>query len=87
MSSADPVSPARADHRFIKKVLEISFPGKVVYIPSEITQVSKVFVLGGGSWERVFEGSVKDIQLLKKVIKVAIRLKKLTSKESWDHGF
>jgi hypothetical protein len=86
MSSSDPVSPARADHRFIKKILEISFPGKVVYLPSEISQVSQVFVLGGGSWERVFQGSAKDIKFLKRVVKVAIRLKKLTSKESWDHG-
>jgi hypothetical protein len=51
--------------------------------PEEMNRVGSVFRLAGGSWERVFEGSVTDLNLLKRVIKVAVKKGVFTKTQKW----
>jgi len=83
MGVPDPKVPVRADHRFIRKMISLSLDNKVREIPSEFSRLSRVFSKAGGSWERVHLGSIRDIELLKKVIKVAYKRGFLTKKEKW----
>jgi hypothetical protein len=83
MGMMSPTEPIQADHRFIWKVLDTTAAGKVVYIPKEFSRVSKIFVQSGGSWEKVFLGSIRHVMQLKKVIKVGIKTGYLTHKGSW----
>lgn len=82
MSSLSAKTPVRADHRFLKKLMAITVP-KAITIPSELDFVSRVFLRLGGSWERVFKGSVKDIDLLRRILKKALKEEFLTKRENW----
>ena len=79
----DPKVPVRADHRYIKRVIE-TLDVKALTIPSELSRISRVFCKAGGSWGRLFRGSVQDTLLLKKVIKIAYKTGFLTKKENWS---
>jgi len=79
----DPTTPSRADFRFMRELLGSAFKNKIEYIPEEFDRVSKVFCRAGGSWERTYQGSIKDLDLLKRVIKVAIDLEFMTRKGGW----
>ena len=79
----DPTTPIRADHRFIRELLGSAFKNKVEYIPDEFDQVSRVFCRAEGSWERIFQGSMRDIDLLKRIIRVAVDLGFMTRKGEW----
>lgn len=83
--SADKIHPGwptLASHRFIMKILTTGFKGKVVEEPKPFEIISKVFKKAGGSWSGIFKGgSSKDIDLLKKVIRVAIKRGTLKKKE------
>lgn len=83
MARSNPVFPTRADHRFIRNILDTIYSGKVVHLPHEYDRLCAVFKKAGGSWERIFRGNVDDICLLKKIIKIAVRDKHLTPKGSW----
>jgi hypothetical protein len=83
MSKPTPQWPTRADHRFILKLTSLTLGGKIVPLPGEFDRVSRVFSKAGGSWKRVFHGSAEDIDLLKKVLKVAFKHGYLTKKEKW----
>lgn len=68
-----PSDPPRADHRLLQYIVETFYGKKGVRSdPGEFDKVSNIFGLMGGSWERVFKGSAKDINLLKKIVKIAI---------------
>jgi hypothetical protein len=41
--------------------------------PKEFDKVSRVFAKAGGSWERLFKGAAEDLNLLKRVIKIALK--------------
>lgn len=83
MGVMDPKAPVRADHRFIKKLLSTSLEGKVAEIPREFSRISRVFSKAGGSWKRVFGGSVRDVDLLRKIIKLSYKRGLLTKKGKW----
>lgn len=78
----DPLRPVRADYRILKKILESSY--KVVHLPEEYDLIITVFGKAGGDWEGVFSGDIKDIRLLKKIVKVAYKRKYLTRAPTWD---
>lgn len=85
--SSDHLLPARADHRYIKKILQSIMGGKVEYIPGEFDRVSRVFSKVGGSWVRVFRGgSPQDIALLKRILRVAKEKGYITKKHNWGVG-
>ena len=81
MATMNPTDPIRSDHRFVKRLLDMT--GGVEERLEEIENILKVFSRMGGSWERIFGGSVKDIHLLKDIIKYAKKKEHLTKKKLW----
>lgn len=77
-----PKDPSRADHRFIRYQLK-EFLGKhpVEHRPKEYDQISRAFARAGGSWERIFRGSVRDIVLLRRLLKLAVKEGILTKRQ------
>jgi hypothetical protein len=84
MAVVDPKAPLRADHRLIHKLMSLVLKGKFDPHASEYDRISRVFLQAGGSWERVFLGAPRDVDLLKKVVKVAGKQGWLTKKETWS---
>jgi len=76
-----PTSPVKADFRFMLNLLK-GQPYKPT--PVELDKVSRVFARAGGSWERLFQGSVLDITLLRKVLKVAGKKGYLSKASDWS---
>ena len=83
ISGMDPLVPSRADYRFIRKILSSTYGSKVSHIPEEYDVVCRVFFRSGGSWERLFLGSSKDLSLLKTILKVAFKNGHLTKAPVW----
>jgi hypothetical protein len=83
MKPLRPKEPVRADHRFLKKVIDGTFSKEMEQVPEDFDKISRWFSKVGGSWERIFLGSPRDVVLLKKVIKVALKNNLLTKKQSW----
>jgi hypothetical protein len=81
--AADPRTPLRADHRFLREIVSSSLGGKVESMPEDFDRISRVFHRLGGSWERIFKGSPADIALLKKTVKVAYKGGMLTKSPDW----
>lgn len=73
--------PVRADHRYLYKML--SNMGGVALIPEEFSLISRVFVKAGGSWRKLFLGSVDDTEILRKVIKAGIKKGHISKAEKW----
>jgi hypothetical protein len=79
-----PATPLRAHHRLLKEILSSSFSdAKVNPTPDDLNLVSRVFQRAGGSWIRVYGGSVRDVTLLKKTLKVAVQKGYLTKASNW----
>ena len=83
MTMKSPTLPSRADHRFIRRILDLTLKGKVVQSPSECDTIGRVLLRAGGSWESIFRGSASDIHLLKKICRVAYKKGYLTKVEPW----
>jgi len=83
MATPDPQSPVRADHRFIKRVMSSLLGGKVEDVPEEFNLISRVFSKAGGSWQRLFNGSPDDIGLIKRIVRRANNIGKLTKHYEW----
>lgn len=75
--------PTRASYRLIFKILNTSHAGRVLHRPEEYARIVKAFMRAGGSWVRVYQGSVQDIGLLKKLIRLAVKLKVLSPAGEW----
>ena len=83
MGTQNPKVPVKASHRFLQKFISINLSGKVEHVPSEFDRVVRVFRKAGGRWEGIFRGNPRDIDLLKRVLKVAYEKGYLTRKEKW----
>lgn len=68
-----PGDPNRADHRFIAYSLDNFVKPKCLHLPREFDKIGRAFRRAGGSWERLFKGSAKDIVLLRKILKLAVK--------------
>jgi hypothetical protein len=79
----DPLKPSRADYRLIRKLLESSYSGKVQHTDKAYSLIVRVFQRAGGSWERVFLGSSRDLGLLKRVLKVAFKTGHIPKATQW----
>jgi hypothetical protein len=64
--------------------METMFGGKVEHVPQEYLVISRAFKNMGGSWERLFLGSVDDFALLKKLLKIAFKKGFLTKGYKWE---
>jgi len=80
----NPKSPLRADYRLLKYLTGSVLDGKVEPTPDEFDRVCRVFQKAGGSWARLFQGSPKDIILMKEVLKAANKLGYLTKRPNWN---
>ena len=78
--------PIRADHRFMKRLLDIQFGGKVQHTPEGFDKVGTVFQKAGGSWEQVFNGSTKHISLLKSCLKLAVAKGVIPKSPVWEQN-
>jgi len=84
MPKRTPTSPSQANYRLMNSLISSSHKkAKVQPRPEELDEVSRVFRLAGGSWERVFLGSVDDLTLLKKTIKIAVKKGVFTKAPKW----
>tara|TARA_R110002153_G_scaffold214531_1_gene367152 strand:+ start:1359 stop:1577 length:219 start_codon:yes stop_codon:yes gene_type:complete len=50
----------------------------------DIEKVLKTFRHFGGSWENIFKGGIRDMVLLKKIIKVGVKKKMFSLAPTWD---
>lgn len=81
---ADASDALRAHHRMMREIIVTTLASaKVSPRPEDYDLVSRVFAKAGGSWERVFRGSVRDVQLLKSVLRVAAKKGYLTKDPEW----
>ena len=64
--------PAKFSHKLMTELIGASFDEPLSVSPETLEVVSKVFVQAGGSWEKLTLGSVDDLTLLKKCLKVAL---------------
>lgn len=80
----DATSPLRAHHRLMKEILSGSYGSlHATPTPEELDLVSRIFQRAGGKWSQVYLGSVKDINLLKKTLKIAAQKGYLTRASNW----
>ena len=79
-----PASPMRAHHRFLKNMTKTFFGDKGVDpTPEEFDLVASVFSRAGGSWERLYGGSVDDVNLLRKTLQIAIKGGHISKSSDW----
>lgn len=84
MSSRTPTSPLSAHHRLMRAIVgTLLQKNRYKPTPADFELCSRVFKKAGGSWERVFKGSVEDMVLLKTVLKVAGKKGYLTRSPKW----
>lgn len=83
-------APQRSDHRLIHRFMlqfsksKSSKKNLVTPTDQDIEKVLRAFMHFGGSWERLFKGSIRDMVLLKKIVKVGVKKKLFTLAPSWD---
>jgi hypothetical protein len=78
-----PGDPNRADHRFIAYQLDNFMKPKCLHLPKEFDRVARAFARAGGSWERLFRGSARDVVLLRKILKLAVKHGYVTKEPSF----
>lgn len=79
-----PLSPLRAHHRLMEALISLAKDGKKLDPrPEEMDLIARVFTKAGGSWEGVFTGSIDEMTLLRKCIKVGIKKGVFTEKANW----
>ena len=77
--------PIRSDYRLVQRLIKIQGKKKGLSPTSgDFDKIIRVFGTLGGSWEKVFKGSVDDMSLLKKIIKVGIEKELFTKKDTWS---
>ena len=79
----DPLVPSRSDFRLLKKLVSALYGGKVEQRPDEFDRVCTVFERAGGSWVRLYAGSFEELNLLKRVVRVAYQKGHLTRSPGW----
>ena len=80
MKDTTPAFPINAHHRLILYMFKK--PAKWEPTPEELDRASSVFKRAGGSWVRLYQGSIDDVLLLRRVVKVGCK-KGWFSKSAW----
>lgn len=84
MSKRTPTTPVNAHHRLMRAIVGTSLKkGGYKPTPHDLDLCSRVFKRAGGSWEKVFKGSVADMILLKTTLKVAGKQGYLSKAPQW----
>ncbi len=68
--------PNRADQRFISYINRFFCGGALDLSPEMYDLILRGFEEEGGSWYRLFRGSVDDVVLLKKLVKAQVKKQK-----------
>lgn len=82
--------PQRSDHRLIHRFMlqysksKTTKKNLVSPTDSDIQKVLITFKHFGGSWERLFKGSIRDMVLLKKIVKTGVKKKMFSLAPSWE---
>ncbi len=63
----------RSDYKMTLQVLKTFSSISTPPSKDEVRRVSDTFRRAGGSWVRLFRGSIRDVVLFKKVVKVAVK--------------
>lgn len=74
--------PMRADHRMILKIIDLVLSDADPRL-DDVNRIARVFCKAGGSWERLFNGSPRDVALLKKLVRIAHKKKLVQLKSKW----
>jgi len=83
MAGPKPHWPTRADHRYILKLMSIMGLADALELRAgEFDRIARVFSKAGGTWQAVYGGSADATNLLKTIIKVAVKHGYLTKKEA-----
>lgn len=76
-------TPVRADFRYMKELLPMVAKEALNPVPEQLGKVARVFARAGGDWIRLFQGSERDINLLKKVLKIAVKKGHISKAPDW----
>ena len=82
--------PDRADYRLIRRFMlhfsksKTTKKNKVAPTDEDIEKVIKAYAHFGGSWERLFKGSINDMVLLKKIVKAGVKNNLFNLAPSWE---
>jgi len=76
-----PQKPVYAHHRLLRELVTINHGDEYAPLPKELDQIARKFSEEGGSWYRLYHGSVDDMTHLRKVLQAAVK-QGLVSKES-----
>ena len=71
MKDKTPAFPVHAHHRLIMYMFKN--PAKWEPTPMELDRASRVFAKAGGSWVRLYQGSIDDVLLLRRIVKVGCK--------------
>jgi hypothetical protein len=75
--------PIKAHHLMLTSLLKSYKKERLRPTPDDLDKMASVFRKAGGSWERLYQGSVDDMVLLKKVVKIAVKGGHVTKAPSW----
>lgn len=75
--------PVYAHHRLLMELMKINHGDKYAPTPEELDRVSKVFSKLGGSWYRLYHGSVDDMTRLRKVLGAVVKKGLVTKAPNW----
>lgn len=78
----DPKKPLRSHHRLMLEMLKALKP-KSSPSPEQLDVVARVFVRAGGSWVDLTQGSIDDVLLLRKCLKVGLKKGFITKAPRW----
>lgn len=78
-----PLKPVYSHHRLMKQLLTVSDGEDHSPTPGELDRVARGFQRCGGSWVKLHQGSVDDMDLLRKLLKVAAKNGLLTKSSKW----
>lgn len=78
----DPKKPLRSHHRFMLEMLKALKP-KARPTPEELDVIARVFERAGGSWVDLTQGSIDDVLLLRKCLKVGLKKGFITKAPKW----
>lgn len=82
---ATPSLPLKAHHRLLLHMISAFYgDAKIDPRPEELDRISRVFQRAGGSWDRFYAGSMDEVDLLKKVLKVAVAKKFISASSKWS---
>ena len=82
--------PVRADYRLVQRFMLQASKSKstkknlVSPTDQDIEKVLSTFQHFGGSWEKLFKGSIDDVTLLKKIVKIGVKKQLFTLAPSWE---